>query len=1225
MIRRIWILFCFIVPVFAQTDIMQEEQDYRFAVQLGNKGMHDLAALQFVKYAGQYASSPRAAEALFHGAESFESSRNPEQALELYMQIVLQYPQSPFVDRALINRARLLAAAGKPLEAALTLERIRLFVPQSTLIPTALLSAGRTYHQAGDDKRALDAVYAFLEQYPTDALRLDARYLLAQIRFRQKNPQLALQELDRIKGERLEDAMAVKTNLLTAQVLYEMGRYRRADSLLQAVVTGSVKSDSLGRAALYFSRVQQGRGDHKGAVATIQAFLQKYPHVAERSALHIVAAGSQFRLGEYANALTSLKNAEQDSMSAAARAFLLARQAMTLNRLNQESAALSKWQEIVTRDTSRATSGLRQFSVLQCAQLYGRLGHPADALHLLRQAIAQPHYRQAPLLLASADIRLNYFRDFSGARRAYTTIFELYPDSDVVDEALFGLAQCAEEERSFDEAIESYGHYLSAFRAGDQVEQAESRRYYLQHFQPAGAAAVQRELQRFIASHIATQDRVAVAHAWAVQLMNVFHDYASALSVWRTISDASSSPESRMDLLYRQGLCHSRLAEKALYDRDSDAFRSQADSLRMVMADLPVQSAEFSDLAARLLLADLSNMAKPSEGLALVDGVEQKGLLPAFPDSLRQKIIRLQAVNCLAAAADTNRLLLQKGLFICQTLKGTASAAMEAEVSLLQGRFYGALQKPDSSVAVLEELVQKHPDYLKIPDALWLLAGEQEKRGKWAEALTVYQLIASQYPYSRLAMSSKLSGARMLYQLGQFKEALQVFSAPASDGVEEELALFLTDAADQDLVWFQAQTQAAAGDHYAAMAAYREYLIRSADGPHRPEALFRLAEHAAALGFNEAGVSHYEELLAEYPQDALAATARNRIADHYYDSGQYEQAKKHYQLLKSVPDPELQRLGVVREILCEYKLNNSARAKSMAEAFKKQYSDKRAEALFMKEEAEVYLNAKEFKIAESLFKDLSSRFKELPESSQGDLGLARLNIILNKNEDALKILTAIPDRYKDPQVLGTAYVTLGEFYYANQQFENCIAAGRKAMELQQAPRERAQALQLLIRVYDDVRMWDRAMSLLREYLHSYPNADDVMARKVQMGIFLINMKEYERAIAHLKELKPLVDAETEAEVQYWIAKAYNDRGLAHEAIIEYLKVKYVCKPTKLPWGTTALYEAGQAYYKIGDLGKARSLFQEIVREMGAADQFGRVANERIREIDEESAQPGTRS
>jgi tetratricopeptide (TPR) repeat protein len=160
---------------------------------------------------------------------------------------------------------------------------------------------------------------------------------------------------------------------------------------------------------------------------------------------------------------------------------------------------------------------------------------------------------------------------------------------------------------------------------------------------------------------------------------------------------------------------------------------------------------------------------------------------------------------------------------------------------------------------------------------------------------------------------------------------------------------------------------------------------------------------------------------------------------------------------------------------------------------------------------------------------------------------------------------------------------------------------------------------LLIGAYDDVRLWDRAISHAREYVALYPDAGNATIMRTRIGRFLYDMKEYDRAISYLKELKQRVDATTETEIQYWIAKSYADRGNLETAISEFLKVKYVCKPTKMPFGVTALYEAGQIYKKIGEFDKAKELFQVVVRERGAGDQIGNAAQKQIDEIDKEIA------
>ncbi len=58
------ILFCSLLP--AQEGLLQEEKDFRFASQLSDKQLYDLAAQQFEKFADIFPTSPRALESLFY-------------------------------------------------------------------------------------------------------------------------------------------------------------------------------------------------------------------------------------------------------------------------------------------------------------------------------------------------------------------------------------------------------------------------------------------------------------------------------------------------------------------------------------------------------------------------------------------------------------------------------------------------------------------------------------------------------------------------------------------------------------------------------------------------------------------------------------------------------------------------------------------------------------------------------------------------------------------------------------------------------------------------------------------------------------------------------------------------------------------------------------------------------------------------------------------------------
>jgi tetratricopeptide (TPR) repeat protein len=223
---------------------------------------------------------------------------------------------------------------------------------------------------------------------------------------------------------------------------------------------------------------------------------------------------------------------------------------------------------------------------------------------------------------------------------------------------------------------------------------------------------------------------------------------------------------------------------------------------------------------------------------------------------------------------------------------------------------------------------------------------------------------------------------------------------------------------------------------------------------------------------------------------------------------------------------------------------------------------------------------------------------------------------MNKVEDALEILAEIPTKYPDNELAATAYYNLGDFYYKSRQLENARFAFNNVLNHPRTPESlKMSALDYLIKSYYEGGLFDRAIALVREYLEKYPDADDAFNKRVSLGIFLKNLREYERAISYLRELKPKADNDTAAEIQYYIGECYEEMGQFEDAIIEYMKVKYLSAPTEMPWAVTAMYNSGMIYMKMNQLERAKQIFQRVVRERGGDSEFGRVARQRIDEID----------
>ncbi len=1199
----------------AQELVLQEERDFRFAEQLAEKQLDDLAARQFSHFADLWPASPRAPEALFRAAESFEALESWQRAADTYLRLVLAYPEAANADKALFNRGKLLAQLGDPLNAALTLERIRLFMPKSELIPLALVSAAEQFRSAGEAKQAYDAAATMLAQYPDSPLRSRAIFLLARLQQDARKPALALLDLNRINVTRIETGQDVESGLMRGRVLIELGRYASADSVLETLLSTTVASDSIGSAACVLVQSLYGRGHYLKAIAITERTLGRPLAAGQADCLRLYQGDCHAALGETAQALRSLAAIQAEKLPPAESSKLAFRRGILQQRAGEPALALPWFSQLLAQpDSLPGLERLQRLALEQQTRILIELGNPGEALRLLRRQFdTHPQLRDL-ILLQRAELERASLHDPAAARQNYLLLSQFYPASPLIDEAALGVAACQEAEGEGTAAIKSYAKFITLYPAAESIPTVRSRLTWLQEYAPAASSGRDLILSRLLL----TGSEAGPALDWAAERITIDHAFAEGLALLRGIQlRGTLQPDEQVRLFCLAGEAHARLAGKLALEGDPERARLHADSLQQVAAWLAVNagSAECSKAIERLaLMAHYQSLTTPLQRAALADTLVAR--LPAG-DSLATRLRIEQVRDWYRFAVDSSsEHWLGRAASACHELAASPAAPeLRVEIASLQALIFTARQFPDSAILVLQSaLADGHASPAAVAAELDL-ASRLEQANRLDEAAAGYQDWLSHYFYASRADSIRSHLCQLFFRQRQFESARSCMETGDNGALFQDLAPYLERPRTDDLLWLSAQSWLLQQNLPAAITAFREYLRVNPDGRHRGEAMLALADLYLLDGNPEAAAGHLEALMAAAPGDSLANVALNRTADLYYDRKEYSKAATLYARLKGATGGDLQRTAASREALCEYKQQNITRARQLTDAFRKNWKDRKAEAQFLYEDGMFCLANKDFKAAETNLKELATKYKELPEGADGELGLARMYATLNNSDEALKILTNIPNKYSDPRILALASINLGEFYYENRQLENCVTAGRKALDYAGVGPEQKRALELLITVFDDLRLWDNAVLLLRQYIATYPDADETFSRRVQLGIFLINLKEYDRGIEQLKNLLPLADAESEAEIQYWIAKAYHERGEMTQAIIEYLKVQYACRPSKLPWGTTALYEAGQTYVKLGNLTNARRLFQQIVQEKGTGDQFGRVANERIREID----------
>ncbi|MDZ7342886.1 MAG: tetratricopeptide repeat protein, partial [candidate division KSB1 bacterium] len=526
-------------------------------------------------------------------------------------------------------------------------------------------------------------------------------------------------------------------------------------------------------------------------------------------------------------------------------------------------------------------------------------------------------------------------------------------------------------------------------------------------------------------------------------------------------------------------------------------------------------------------------------------------------------------------------------------------------------------------VAQLQNSSDKDPN---VAAGQLLLARWLAERKNYDLALDQLATLQKKYFYSALADSAAWLRIRFLMAANRYSEALQEMERADVKKLATRATRSTSSSGNgespsplHELTLARAYAAEATADYPTAIRSYLLFLQQYPQAPEAPAVLLSAARLTRQVGATELAIGYYEECISRFAGTAEARQAKLHLADLRYDAGDFEAAQTLYLEALNESPPGEEKLAARASkgaVLCLYKLKKASLAESEAKVFRSRFpNDRESLAEFQYAAGELAMAEKNFPEAEKIFKKLRSDYRDTPAAILGDYGLGKALLIQNKTEDALKVLTDIPQRYPKHPFLPTVYIGLGDFYQSQQQWDNAILAFSRVIQDSAFDNNYRLAVRYLINVYDRVGLWDRALGLTRHYVARFPDDAMTFNLRIKIGVFLMNLLQFDDAIAHFRALKPFADAASEPEIQYYIGKSYMNAGKFEHAIAELLRVKFFSKPTKLPWDVTALYEAAICYTRLKNYDRARQLFQQIVREQGAASEFGRFAQAKLAELD----------
>ena len=1254
--------------------------DFLYAQKLFNEGYYDLSISQLRLFMQRYPDAQQVAEAWRLAGEANFALKKFAASREAFETFEIRYPTHPAIESAQLRLAECFSQQGDLKGAALTYQRFVLLHPKSNRAAEAQYRCAELWLRASASEKARESLYLLLEDYSGSDYRLPGHLLLVQSFANAGDTKRALEEAERLLHSFPKNDLTAQTYFIRARLQEEIGQFQLAETSYQDLVsrfapveesnkTTASKSRATAppdqnewtsQAFVRLAELANARGDLAGAISFLDKAEAQAPNAAAKNAIVLRRAEIIAETGDYNRALESLAKFDRANSDSTHKLIYLYTIGCVQENLQNDAAAAEAYRQVTrlplaveTQSEGKSGQNRRQRSFGRGAAALSRLQKYDEALALCRayrREYSAGEFCDAVLLL-EADIQRDGLNDYPTALRLDQELLEKFPHSPLVDDAQWAVADTYEKIGEKRLAILEWQRLLKFYPASEHFAGAQSRRRLLEEFAPSNTPESMAQLTQLILAQSRNANN-ATENDLAVQLARLHferREFQQALNYCKQTLQQRDESKIWQEALMLLGACYFKLGEQECLHASgkwqSVWFDSATISLRPLAKNL--DAVENKDLARRagILLTRITfppvnpvfdandviprtpqTLARADSILALFGEESDLDDLRLWAAQTRKK---LQAVNWASPSASRKLLLAEidslENARLATALQKIAAADKSPWKNLAQLELADWHWRRGDSANAVRAMTLLQNSSLKDPNIAigqFMLAKWLMQRKNHDLALDQLAAIQKRYFYSAIADSAALLRVRLLMAANRYSEALlemdkpwfaanaKRFSnkAPANDGV--------------DLA--RARAAEAIADYPVAIRSYLRFLQNHPQAPEAAAVLLNAAHLTNQVGAKQLASSYYEECIQRFPDTPEAREAKINLAELRYDGEDYESARALYlELVQEAPTAEKApptkwearaRKGA---ILCLYKTSQAAPAESESKIFKTRFPDDKASLAEMQYAAgELAVAQKNFPEAEKIFKKLSGDYRNTPSAIYGDYGLGKALIIQNKFDAALETLTDIPRRYPRHPFLPTAYIGLGDFYQSQQQWDNAIGAFTKVVQDSAFDNNYRLALRYLISVYDRIGLYDRAIGFCRHYVARFPDDEMTFNLRIKIGIFLMNLMQFDDAIAHFRVLKPFADAETEPEIQYYIGKSYLNAGKFEQAIAELLRVKFFSKPTKLPWEVTALYESALCYLRLKNYDRARQLFQQIVREQGSESEFGRFANAKIAELDE---------
>jgi TolA-binding protein len=805
--------------------------------------------------------------------------------------------------------------------------------------------------------------------------------------------------------------------------------------------------------------------------------------------------------------------------------------------------------------------------------------------------------------------------DYASAKQKFETLLSDYPDSKLRANAIEKIGECDFFQENYDQAIHEFISSITVSNDESVVEPAlyyEGRAYELKTLPDSAISAYTEYIDKFPAGTHADEVRVLLSRLIikrenrpreALQLLSkvgqgsrLYFDARLETAHAYETAGLPDSAEFVLKLLTVPPYSHREIAT-AYYELgklyyNEERYSESVESFLSAAVDTSLYAEAMKNAALSSASSGNYNAAKAyfTDAITKLSGEELTKAHIDYAAALYAAKDYSDAAQIFLTAERLSNIDKEK-----------AEALYMAAESFYRARDYS------SALGNYKRYLEKYPDGTHANAALMGIGYSYYFSNKFTDAAHTFQRFIDSNEGSPLLLDAYLRLGDAYYYNKDYAKAMKVYKDAASKFSHDSSSAYAVYQVGESNYWL--------GNYEAAISTFRFLLKSYPSSSLCPDAQFATGWVYFAQKQYRRAIAEFDSVVVNYPDSPSAARALYSEGDAYYNLQDYGDALAKYQaLLAKYPTSDYVDNAIVGMQYCLTVLGKSKEASTVIDAFVRDHPQlAHLDRIFYKK-AEYALNQKHYTEAERDLKEFISKFPRSEILGKALYNLAIVEINLRKESEAIGVLSNLIDKQPWDDYTDAGRIKLAEIYEKRKEYgpaqtllENAASSGGVYSLKAQT------SLGKLYLAKEDTLDAESVFSkVVASSADSTDNEDKAEAKILLSGIYF-NRGRSKEAIDLANEVARSRNDILGAEAQLKVANYYCDYGDSSNAVLAFLRVKYVF-PSFSDIVAKSQIDLAECYAKFGRKQRAVSVLRDFLKGR-SEDAYAKLAREKLKEFE----------